>query len=79
MLAFRANLIYSSYIPQQFSGFQSEETKMNEQDKKIFEEHKEDMAAIAEQVRYESEENARREWAQRNGNDSGFDPYWDIE
>ena len=24
---------------------------------------------------YERNEIARREWAQRNGNDSGFDPY----
>ena len=38
----------------------------------------EDKAAEAEVARIEAAEEARRNWAQRNGNDSGFDPYWDL-
>ena len=29
-------------------------------------------------ARFEADENTRREWAQANGNDSGFDPYWNL-
>jgi hypothetical protein len=54
------------------------EKKMNAADKKDLADYKEDMAAIAEKARFESEENIRREWAQANGNDSGFDPYWNL-
>ena len=52
---------------------------MNAADKKALAEYKEDTAAIAEQARIESKENIRREWAQANGNDSGFDPYWNLD
>jgi hypothetical protein len=52
---------------------------MNATDKKVLAEYKEDIAAIAEQARIEFEENIRREWAQANGNDSGFDPYWNLD
>lgn len=48
---------------------------MNETDKKAFEEYKADMQAEADQAEFELAEDRRREWAQRNGNDSGFDPY----
>lgn len=47
--------------------------------KKELTEYKEDMVAIAEKTRFGAEENIRREWAQVNGNDSGFDPYWNLE
>jgi hypothetical protein len=52
---------------------------MNAADKKALAEYKEDIAAIADQARFESAENVRREWAQANGNDSGFDPYWNLD
>ena len=52
---------------------------MNKADKKSMADYKEDMAAIAEKERMEAVENERREWAQRNGNDSGFDPYWNLD
>jgi hypothetical protein len=52
---------------------------MNASDKKALSEYKEDAAAIAEQARFESAQNMRREWAQANGNDSGFDPYWNLD
>jgi hypothetical protein len=52
---------------------------MNATDRKALTEYKEDIAAIAEQARFESEQNIRREWAQANGNDSGFDPYWNLD
>ena len=52
---------------------------MNKADKKIAAEYKEDMAAIAEAERREAQEEERRQWAQRNGNDSGFDPYWNLD
>lgn len=39
----------------------------------------EDMAAAKEAARIEAAEAARISWAQRYGNDSGFDPYWDIQ
>ena len=52
---------------------------MNAADKKALAEYKEDIAAITEQARFESAANVRREWAQANGNDSGFDPYWNLD
>lgn len=52
---------------------------MNKTEKKVMAEYKEDVAVIAEQKRKEAAENDRREWAQRNGNDSGFDPYWNLD
>ena len=52
---------------------------MNATDKKTLAEYKEDMEVIAEQACFERQENARREWAQANGNDSGFDPYWHLD
>ncbi len=52
---------------------------MNAKDKKTLQEYKIDMEAIAEDACFENQENARRAWAQKNGNDSGFDPYWNIE
>ena len=52
---------------------------MNAADKKALAEYKEDMAAIEEQARFESEQNIRRQWAQANGDDSGFDPYWNLD
>jgi len=52
---------------------------MNARDTKTFQEYKIDMEAIAEDIRFENQENARKSWAQANGNDSGFDPYWNIE
>ena len=52
---------------------------MNKADKKIAAEYKEDMAIIAEAERREAQEEERRQWAQRNGNDSGFDPYWNLD
>ena len=51
---------------------------MNAADKKALTEYKEDMAAIAARARFEADENICREWAQANGNDSGFDPYWNL-
>ena len=51
---------------------------MNAADKKDLMDYKKDMAAIAERARFETEENIRRERAQANGNDSGFDPYWNL-
>jgi hypothetical protein len=52
---------------------------MNQTDKKALAEYNEDMAVIAEKARRDAEEDVRREWAQRNGNDSGFDPYWNLD
>ena len=52
---------------------------MNSTDKKALADYKDDMAAIAEQARSDAEEDARRVWAQANGNDSGFDPYWNLD
>ena len=37
--------------------------------------YREDLAAIREAERVEIQEMVRREWAQKNGNDSGYDPY----
>lgn len=51
---------------------------MNKADKKAFEEYKEDMRQEALMAEWEVREQQRREWAQLNGNDSGFDPYWDV-
>ena len=39
----------------------------------------EDMKQLKEDQRAEQAENQRRAWAQRNGNDSGFDPYAQFE
>lgn len=55
------------------------EGNMNKADKEALAEYRADMAVIAEQASTEAAENERREWAQRNGNDSGFDPYWNID
>ena len=52
---------------------------MNVLDRKTLTEYKEDIAAIAEKARIEGEENARRDWSQKHGNDSGFDPYWNLD
>jgi hypothetical protein len=52
---------------------------MNANDKKDLTEYKEDIEVMAEKARIESNENFRREWAQKNGNDSGFDPYWNLD
>ena len=38
----------------------------------------EDMKQQQEDNRTAAAEQARREWAQRNGNDSGFDPYAEL-
>ena len=52
---------------------------MNASDKKALAEYKLDMEIIAYKERQEKEEDKRREWAQRNGNDSGYDPYWNLD
>lgn len=52
---------------------------MNKADKKELANFNEDMLAIAEQERRETAEDERRVFAQRNGNDSGFDPYWNLD
>ncbi len=52
---------------------------MNASDKKALKEFQEDMAVIAKKEAEEVQEDIRREWAQRNGNDSGFDPYWNLD
>jgi len=52
---------------------------MNANDRKDLAEYKEDLAVINQKARIEHEENIRREWAQKNGNDSGFDPYWNLD
>ena len=52
---------------------------MNTRDRTELAEFKEDMAAMAEKARIDSENNIRREFAQKNGNDSGFDPYWNLD
>jgi hypothetical protein len=52
---------------------------MNASDKKDLADYREDIAAIAERARFEADENIRREWAQANGNDSGFDPYCNLD
>ena len=41
--------------------------------------YREDMQQLKEDQRAEQAENQRRAWAQRNGNDSGFDPYAQFE
>lgn len=51
---------------------------MNKADKKTFEEYKEDLQQEKLASEWEVKEQQRREWAQNNGNDSGFDPYWNM-
>ena len=51
---------------------------MNAADKKEFAAYTADMKAIKEQAEAEHKEDIRREFAQKNGNDSGFDPYWNL-
>ena len=48
-------------------------------EKQEFKNYIEDMKAEKEIERLEREEIRRREWAQQNGNDSGYDPYCDCE
>lgn len=45
-------------------------------DKQAFKDYQEDMQAERERQAQEEKEEHRRNWAQRNGNDSGYDPYW---
>ena len=52
---------------------------MRAAEKKELANYKEDIAAIKEQANFEFKEIIRREWAQSNGNDSGFDPYWHLD
>jgi hypothetical protein len=52
---------------------------MNASDRKELANYKEDIAAITEQARLDLQETIRREWSQANGNDSGFDPYWNLD
>lgn len=40
--------------------------------------YREDMVSEREAERAALEDAARREWAQANGNDSGYDPYWNL-
>lgn len=52
---------------------------MNAADKKAEEDFMNDMADAAEKEYASIVEDQRREFAQRNGNDSGFDPYWNLD
>jgi hypothetical protein len=52
---------------------------MNANDRKDLAEFKEDLAAIAEKARIDFENNMRYTWSQKNGNDSGYDPYWNLD
>jgi hypothetical protein len=52
---------------------------MNKADKAVMQAHREDLAQEREDLRAEQAEDRRRQWAQSHGNDSGFDPYWNIE
>lgn len=40
--------------------------------------YREDVAAMREEARIVALEEERIQWAQNNGNDSGFDPYWAL-
>lgn len=51
---------------------------MNKTDKKALKEYKEDIQQILENEEYERQEQQRIQFAQKNGNDSGFDPYWNM-
>ena len=48
---------------------------MNAADKRTIQEMREDREAEASRAALESNEEHRILWAQRNGNDSGYDPY----
>ena len=48
---------------------------MNATDKMIATEMREDRKAEANRAEFESSEERRMVWAQKNGNDSGYDPY----
>lgn len=52
---------------------------MNTSDRKELANYKEDIASIADQAQFDLQETIRCEWAQANGNDSGFDPYWNLD
>lgn len=52
---------------------------MNKQDKAELAEFIIDQKALAEKEAFEAQEDERRVWAQNNGNDSGFDPYWNLD
>lgn len=52
--------------------------KMNKVDRKAMQEYKEDLAQEKTNEEYEKQEQRRIEWSQRHGNDSGFDPYWNM-
>ncbi len=52
---------------------------MNAIEKKELIDYKNDISAEKEKARFELQEAIRREWAQVNGNDSGFDPYWNLD
>ncbi len=52
---------------------------MNKADRAVMQAHREDLAQEREDLRAEQAEDRRRQWAQSHGNDSGFDPYWNIE
>ena len=51
---------------------------MNKVDRKAMQEYKEDLAQEKTNEEYEKQEQRRIEWSQRHGNDSGFDPYWNM-
>ena len=65
-----------------------QDKQTNEENKMIYEPfdwkseekgYKEWLAREAEDYAFALQEIQRREWAQRHGNDSGFDPYADNE
>ena len=49
---------------------------MNATDKKVFLEMREDARRDAERAERDANEARRISWAQANGNDSGYDPYY---
>lgn len=51
---------------------------MNSNDRAVMQAHREDLAQEREDLRAEQAEDLRRQWAQRHGNDSGYDPQWNI-
>lgn len=51
---------------------------MNRNDRAVMQAHREDLAQEREDLRAEHAEDLRRQWAQRHGNDSGYEPQWNI-
>lgn len=51
---------------------------MNKADKKEMDAYAQDMQRIKDLEEIEAKEDLRREFAQQNGNDSGYDPYWHL-